>query len=166
MLLTAVTVHGHAVIHLQASDFLEGSFKSHKVFHTRIHQMPTTFQCSSAGHGTQHNSVYLAKPDKIKTKLCLKCTYVCICFETMLDLTFPVYIQLKVDLRNSLILPPLKQACNQHISTNKNRDKNTRTGCNYCRCGQEKHLACTFTSPKSERTRIRRQDVKPFVPSD
>lgn len=53
-------------------------------------------------------------------------TYVCICFETTLDLTFPVYIQLQVDLSNSLILPPLKQACNQHISTNKNRDKNTR----------------------------------------
>lgn len=42
------------------------------------------------------------------------------------DLTFPVYIQLQVDLSNGLIPPPLKQACNQHISTNKNRDKNTR----------------------------------------
>lgn len=63
-----------AVIHLQSSDFQEGSFESHKVFHTGIQQMPATLQRSKACK----NPINSVKPEEMNRKWCIKCKYACV----------------------------------------------------------------------------------------
>lgn len=62
------------MIHLQSSNFREGSFESHKVFHTGIQQMPATLQRSKA----LKNPVNSVKPEEINRNVCVKCKYACV----------------------------------------------------------------------------------------